>query len=66
MDKLQKIVKQHRKLSGLSQKELADISGVGKTVIFDIEHGKETVRLDTIKKVLDALNIKIEFKSPLE
>jgi len=41
------------------------IAGVGKTVIYDIEHGKETVRLITLLKVLDALNISVNMVSPL-
>lgn len=41
------------------------LSGVGKTVVFDLEKGKITVRLATLLKVLRVLNIKIEFKSPL-
>jgi len=59
------IIKFHRKKSGLTQKELADLAGVGKTAIFDIEKGKETVQFSTLKKVLNVLNISIEFKSPL-
>lgn len=64
-DSLSEIVKLHRKQAGLTQKGLADLAGVGKTVIYDIESGKETVQLDTIKKVLTVLNIKIKFESPL-
>jgi len=59
------IVRSHRKVSGLSRKQLADLSGVGKTVIFDIENGKETILFLTLSKVLAALNIKINFQSPL-
>jgi HTH-type transcriptional regulator/antitoxin HipB len=59
------IVKYHRKKSGLTQKELADLAGVGKTVVFDIEKGKKTIRFSTLLKVLNVLNISIEFKSPL-
>jgi len=43
----------YRKQSGLSQQALATLAGVGKTVIFDIEKGKETVQLNTILKILD-------------
>jgi y4mF family transcriptional regulator len=64
-DDLKKIVREHRRLSGLSQSQLAKIAGVGKTVIFDIEHGKESVQFDTLKKVLDALNIKFILQSPV-
>lgn len=44
---------------------LAELAGVGKTVIFDIEKGKETVKYKTLISVLEVLNIKIELKSPL-
>jgi HTH-type transcriptional regulator / antitoxin HipB len=64
-DDLKTIVRQHRRISGLSQSELAKIANVGKTVIFDIEHGKESVRFDTLKKVLAALNIKVVLQSPV-
>jgi len=59
------IIYVHRKKSGLTQKQLADIAGVGKTVVYDIEKGKETVRVNTLLKILSALNIKIKFDSPL-
>ena len=55
----------HRKAAGLSRINLADIAGVGKTVVFDIENGKETVRLNTLIKILSALNILISLDSPL-
>ncbi|MGD8740880.1 MAG: helix-turn-helix domain-containing protein [Desulfobacterales bacterium] len=63
--KLSEIVLFHRKKSGLSRNQLADLAGVGKTVIYDIEKGKETIRFSTLQKVLTALNIKIAFASPL-
>jgi len=59
-----RVITLHRKHSGLSRLELADIAGVGKTVIYDIEHGKETVQFSSLKKVLEALNIKIRLESP--
>ncbi len=59
------IVKFHRKKSGLNQLELANLSGIGKTAVFDIEHNKLTVQLDTLLKVLNTLNIKINLNSPL-
>jgi len=65
IDQLSGVIKLHRKKSGLTQKGLADLAGVGKTVIYDIEKGKETIQLDTIKKILSVLNIKIKFESPL-
>lgn len=65
MNEISQIVKFHRKKSGLTQKQLADLAGVGKTVIFDIEKGKETIQFLTLQKVLTILNISLEFKSPL-
>jgi len=55
----------HRKKSGLTRNQLADLAGVGKTVIYDIEKGKETIRFSTLQKVFKALNIRITFRSPL-
>jgi y4mF family transcriptional regulator len=60
-----KILRYHRKKAGLSQQELAKLAGVGKTVVFDLEKGKETVQLDTLKKILLALNITLKLESPL-
>lgn len=59
------IIRMHRKAAKLSRDKLAEMSGVGKTVIYDIEKGKETIQLDTLRKVLSVLNIKIELTSPL-
>ena len=63
--KLNEIVLFHRKKSGLTRIQLADLAGVGKTVIYDIENGKESIRFSTLQKVLNALNIRITFTSPL-
>ncbi len=59
------MVKDHRKKAGLTQLELANLAGIGKTTVFDIEKNKETVRWDSLLAVLRVLNIKVEFKSPL-
>jgi y4mF family transcriptional regulator len=64
-DNLNDIVRYHRRLSGLTQAGLARLAGVGKTVVFDIEHGKESVQFDTLRKVLAALNIKFVLQSPV-
>jgi HTH-type transcriptional regulator/antitoxin HipB len=63
--KLPSIVRYHRKKAGLSQNELARLAGVGKTAVFDLEKGKESVQLDTLEKVLRVLNIEMKFNSPL-
>ncbi len=64
-NELHKIVYFHRKQAQLSRKELADLAGVGKAVIYDTEKGKKTIRWSTIRMILEALNINIYFNSPL-
>jgi len=62
---LAEVIKLHRKAARLSRVQLAELAGVGKTVIYDVEKGKESVQLDTIRKILKVLNIKITLTSPL-
>lgn len=65
MAHLGEIIQFHRKKAGITRIELAMIAGVGKTVIYDIEHGKKTLRFITLLKILEALNISISIDSPL-
>jgi y4mF family transcriptional regulator len=58
------IVRQHRKRSGLSQRELAELAGVGMSSVYEIERGKATVRYETLLKVCSVLNISITFTGP--
>lgn len=58
------LIRKHRKAAGLSQLQLAEMAGVGKTVVFDIEKGKETIQLHTLRKILTVLNIKVQLTSP--
>jgi len=62
---LSKVIRKHRKAAGLSQLQLAEMAGVGKTVVFDLEKGKETIQLDTLRKILMVLNIKVVLQSHL-
>lgn len=64
-EELATIVRMHRKAAKLTQLQLAELSGVGKTVVFDIEKGKETVKLYTLRKILKVLNIEMKLTSPL-
>ncbi len=63
--KLESFVLHLRKKTGLTQQELAQLAGVGKTVIFDLEHGKQSIQLDTLLKIFKALNVKLNLKHPL-
>ena len=58
-------IKEHRKQAGLTQLELANLAGVGKTTVFDIEKNKETVSWNKLLSILKVLNIEIQFKSPM-
>ncbi|MCZ8215863.1 MAG: type II toxin-antitoxin system Y4mF family antitoxin [Cyclobacteriaceae bacterium] len=56
---LGKIIRKHRKKSGLEQQDLAEMVGVGQTVIYDLEKGKNTVKLSTLLRILQGLNISV-------
>lgn len=62
--KIAETVRTCRKQSGLSQQSLATLAGVGKTAVFDIEKGKDTVQLNTLLKIFDALNIQLTLTLP--
>jgi len=58
-------IREHRRTAGLTQPELAQLAGVGKSSVFDIEKGKSTVRLETLLRVLAALNMELHWRSPM-
>ena len=58
------IVRYHRRRGGMSRVQLAPIAGVGKTVVYDIENGKATVRLKTLLAVLETLDLKVGIDDP--
>jgi HTH-type transcriptional regulator/antitoxin HipB len=63
-EQIANMVRYFRKQAGLSQHKLAQLAGVGKTVVFDVEKGKPTVQLDSLLKILSVLNIKLTFETP--
>ena len=64
-EQIAEIIRLHRRAARLRRIELAELAGVGKTVIYDIEKGKVSVQLDTLTKILKVLNITLVLKSPL-
>lgn len=52
-------IKESRKQSGLSQKQLADAAKTYKNEVSRIEAGKKTFTVDTMLKLFEALNITI-------
>ena len=65
-EKIAELVRSNRKLGRLTQSGLADLAGIGKTAVFDIEHGKTSVRLCSLLKVFRALNIELSLSGPLD
>lgn len=58
------MVRHHRKQQGLSRLALAERAGVGKTVVYDVESGKSTVKFETMVKIFNALHIQMVFRTP--
>lgn len=65
-DSIDKIVRLARKHAGLSQAELAEMAGVGRATVQQLEAGKLSIQLDTLLKICGVLNIKIDFISPVK
>jgi len=45
-------VRKRRKTNGLTQRQLAELAGVGVRLIVDIERDKPTLRMDAVNAVL--------------
>ena len=48
----------------LTQAELAKRAGVGLKFLYQLEHGKETLRMDKVMDVLEVLSIRMVFLAP--
>lgn len=51
-------VRNYRKGKNISQEKLAELSGLHRTYISDIECFRRSISLDNIQKIADALEIK--------
>jgi y4mF family transcriptional regulator len=58
------LVKDARKIMGVTQKELALTSGTGLRFIIDLEKGKPTCQLGKVLTVLQTVGIGIDFTLP--
>ena len=63
--RLGELVRFHRNKAGLTQIQLADLAGVGKSTVYDIEKGKSTVQIRSLFAVLAIMNIDVKFSGPL-
>ena len=52
-------VKQHRKRLGVTQQALARMAGCGLVFVYNIEHGKPSLRFDKLVAVLDVLGLEL-------
>ena len=57
-------IRSARKDRGLSLKQLAYLAGIGKTAMFDLEHGNPGVRLNTLLSVLAKLDMDLRLIKP--
>ena len=55
-------VKERRLLLGITQQDLADISGVGLRTIKEIETGKGNPSVNTLSKILDVLGMELDLR----
>ena len=65
METVAELVRHHRRKAGLTQPGLATLAGVSRSVIWDVENGKQTVQWDTLQKIFRVLNITLHFRSPI-
>lgn len=50
-------VREARERVGLTQRQLARRAGVGLKFLYELEHGKETLRADKVLDVLEAVSL---------
>jgi len=55
-------LRQHRRELGLTQDELADLIGVNRRVIGELERGKGSVRLEIVLNVARVLGIDVDLR----
>ena len=52
-------IRKYRKSKGYSQEKLAELSGLHRTYISDIERGSRSISLNNIERLANALEIEI-------
>ena len=59
-----RMVKETRKILGVTQKDLALTSGTGLRFVIDLERGKETCQLGKVLTILHTLGIRLALTPP--
>lgn len=55
-------LRNRRRSLGLSQIQVCDLAGVGPAFLYELEHGKPTVRLDKVMAVLEVLGMGLQLR----
>lgn len=55
-------IRLRRRVLELTQEDLSDISGVSLRLIHEVEHGKDSVRLGNLIRILSSLGMHLELK----
>ena len=58
MNTIAEFIKQKRKEAGLTQEDIAILSGLGLRFVRELEQGKETVRMDKVNQALSMFGMK--------
>lgn len=59
---LREVIRNRRKVLGISQQDLAEMSGISLPTVKDIERGIANPSLSTISKLLDVLGLEIAYR----
>ncbi len=62
MAKIGEIIKERRNMLKITQRTLAELSGVGINTLTAIERGKGNPTLEVLERVLDTLGLEINIK----
>ncbi len=60
MEAIGRAVRSRRKQLLVDQQTVADLAGVSRKAVSDIERGKPTIRFDVLAKVLTAVGLQID------
>lgn len=59
---LAEVIKKRRKMLDISQRDLAEMAGIGLATIKDIERGKGNPSMGTVMKIMEVIGMEIEYK----
>jgi len=60
MESVGRTVRQRRRALGIPQATVAELSGVSRKAVSEIERGKPTIRIDVLVRVLETLGLRME------